>query len=267
MDKEEIELLRPPLIEVARYTAPLREGGSLPVLAEGADGYPYVVKLRGGGHGAKSLISEFVGGMIATAAGMRVPQLVFMNLDEAFGITEPDEEVQELLAASRGLNMGMSFLSGALTWDVTVNTPSHEEASRIVWLDAFLTNVDRTATNTNMLLWRGALWLIDHGSSLYFHHNWEGWENAALSPFPYIKNHALLPHASRLLEADDLMRRTITPRLIKEIVEMIPEDWLRQSEPGIEPDEQRRVYTTFLTTRLENSKIFTDHAIQARKQL
>lgn len=263
----DIELLRPRHSAVARYIAPLREGGSLPALAEGDDGYKYVVKLRGAGHGAKALISEFIGGMLASATDLRVPQLLFIDLDEDFGRTEGDEEIQDLLQASRGLNLGMHFLSGALTWDVAVNTPSQVEASQIVWLDALLTNVDRTARNTNMLLWHGALWLIDHGASLYFHHNWTGWEQAALSPFPYIKDHALLPQAARILEADAVMRRHITPELIAAVVDMIPDEWLAQAEPDIAPDEQRRVYRTFLTTRLENSKIFVDHAIQARKQL
>lgn len=267
MQNPEFELLKPRRSAVARYIAPLREGGSLPALAEGADGYKYVVKLRGAGHGAKALISEFVGGLLASATSLRVPQLVLLDLDEDFGRTEPDEEVQELLQASRGLNLGMHFLSGALTWDVAVNTTDAVEASAIVWLDAFLTNVDRTSRNTNMLLWNGALWLIDHGASLYFHHSWTGWEKAALSPFPYIKDHALLPGASRLLEADAIMRRAITPELIAYVVDLIPEEWLVQAEPEISPAEQRRVYRTFLTERLSNSQIFVEHAIEARKQL
>lgn len=263
----DLELLKLRRSSVARYIAPLREGGSLPALAEGDDGYKYVVKLRGAGHGAKALISEFIGGLIASATDLRVPQLMLLDLDEDFGRTEGDEEIQDLLQASRGLNLGMHFLSGALTWDVSVNDTTPEEASQIVWLDAFLTNVDRTARNTNMLLWNGALWLIDHGASLYFHHNWTGWEQAALSPFPYVKDHALLRRASRMLEADAVMRSLITPKLIAGIVGMIPDEWLAQAEPGIAPEEQRRVYRTFLTTRLENSRIFVDHAIAARKQL
>lgn len=263
----DIDLLKPGRSSVARYISPLREGGSLPALAEGADGYKYVVKLRGAGHGAKSLISEFIGGMIAAATQLRVPQLMLLDLDDDFGRTEGDEEIQDLLQASRGLNLGMNFLSGALTWDVSVNTTSAEEASQIVWLDAFITNVDRTARNTNMLLWRNALWLIDHGASLYFHHNWTGWEQAALSPFAYIKDHALLGRASRMLEADAVMHSLISPQLIDGIVSLIPDEWLIQAEPGITPDEQRHVYRTFLTTRLDNSKIFVDHAIAARKRL
>lgn len=180
--------------DAVRYVLPLREGGSLPALVDADDGFKYVLKFRGGGHGAKALIAEFIGGEIARAAGMRVPELVFVNLDEDFGRTEGDEEIQDLLQASRGLNLGLHFLSGALTWDVVVNTADPMEASRIVWLDAFITNVDRTWRNTNMLLWHGReLWLIDHGASLYFHHNWTGWEKAALSPFPYINISRTMP--------------------------------------------------------------------------
>lgn len=263
----ELDLLKPAHSGVARYVAPLREGGSLPALAEGDDGYMYVVKMRGAGHGAKALISEFIGTMIAQATHLRVPQLALLDLDEDFGRTEPDEEIQELLQASRGLNLGLHFLEGALTWDVAVNRTTPEEASAIVWLDAFLTNVDRTFRNTNMLLWRGSLWLIDHGASLYFHHNWQGWEKAALSPFPYIKDHALLPLASRIREANAIMHAAITPELIAGIVNLIPEEWLLQAEPDIPVDQQRYVYRTFLTQRLANSKIFVDHAIKARKQL
>lgn len=252
---------------IVRYIEPLREGGSLPALAEADDGFRYVVKFRGGGHGSKAVISELIGGEIARAAGLRVPELVFLNLDESFGRTEPDEEIQDLLRASTGLNLGLHYLSGSMTWDVAVNRTDPVTASRIVWLDAFLTNVDRTARNTNMLLWDGALWLIDHGSSLYFHHNWTGWEKAALSPFPYVKDHALLPQASRLYEAGDYMRRAITPEVIDRVVALIPEEWLTEEGSGITPQERREVYREFMKTRLANSKIFTDHAIAARKQL
>lgn len=246
---------------VDRYITPLREGGSLPALAEADDGFKYVVKFRGAGHGTRALIAELIGGEIARAAGMRVPELVFLTLDEDFGRTEGDEEIQDLLRASHGLNLGLHFLSGALTWDVTVNTTNPDTASRIVWLDAFLTNVDRTVRNTNMLLWNRELWLIDHGASLYFHHAWQGWERTALTPFPYIKDHALLPLASRLPEADAYMRERITPGLIDSVVALVPDDWFIQADPSVSPADQRDVYSRFLKTRLENSKIFVDHAL------
>lgn len=254
--------------DAVRYVLPLREGGSLPALVDAADGFKYVLKFRGGGHGAKALIAEFIGGEVARAAGLRVPELVFVNLDEDFGRTEGDEEIQDLLQASRGLNLGLHFLSGALTWDVVVNTADPMEASRIVWLDAFITNVDRTWRNTNMLLWHGReLWLIDHGASLYFHHNWTGWEKAALSPFTYIKDHALLRDASMLDEADAEMRTRITPEVIDAVVAAIPDTWLQQASEEISPDEQRRVYAEFLKTRLSNSHIFVNHAREARNAL
>ena len=252
---------------LCRYIEPLREGGSLPALAEADDGFKYAVKFRGGGHGSKALIAEYLGGEIARRAGLRVPELVFLDLDEDFGRTEPDEEIQDLLQASTGLNLGLHFLSGALAWDVTVNKPDELEASKIVWLDAFIINVDRTVRNTNMLRWHGELWLIDHGASLYFHHSWKGWEEAALSPFAYIKEHALLPYATRLEEVDSKMHELITPEFIAELTDSIPDEWLTQSMPEISPDEQRRVYREFLSRRLANSKIFTDHAITARKTL
>ncbi|MCM1519089.1 MAG: hypothetical protein NC117_10655 [Pseudoflavonifractor sp.] len=252
---------------VSRYILPLREGGSLPALAEADDGFKYVVKFRGAGHGAKALIAEFIGGELARAAGLRVPEQVFLDIDEDFGRTEGDEEIQDLLQASRGLNLGLHYLLGAMTWDVAVNKTDAVTASRIVWLDALLTNIDRTARNTNMLLWQRELWLIDHGASLYFHHSWNGWEKAALSPFPYVKDHALIPSASRMLEADDYMHSRITHDVVDSIVAAIPDEWLAQAAPDIAPDEQRRVYATFLKTRLDNSRIFVDHAIAVRKTL
>ncbi|MDE6859647.1 MAG: aminotransferase class I and II [Duncaniella sp.] len=247
--------------EVTRYITPLREGGSLPALAEAEDGFKYVVKFRGAGHGTKALIAELIGGELARAAGLRVPELVFLDLDEDFGRTEGDEEIQDLLKASQGLNLGLHYLSGAMTWDVTVNHATPLEASMTVWLDAFLTNVDRTVRNTNMLLWQHELWLIDHGASLYFHHSWDGWEKTALSPFPYIKEHALLRDASMLRDADAIMRSRITPEIIQAVVDTIPDEWLDR------PEEQRYVYRQFLTKRLTNSNIFTDHAITIRETL
>lgn len=247
--------------EVTRYITPLREGGSLPALAEADDGFKYVVKFRGAGHGTKALIAELVGGELARAAGLKVPELVFLDLGEDFGRTEGDEEIQDLLKASRGMNLGLHYLSGAMTWDVSVNHASPLEASMIVWLDAFLTNVDRTIRNTNMLLWQRELWLIDHGASLYFHHSWDGWEKTALTPFPYIKDHALLRDASMMREADALMREHITPEVIDAVIDTIPDEWLE------EPEAQKEVYRKFLKTRLENSNLFTDHAITVRQTL
>ena len=246
---------------------PLREGGSLPGLVEATDGFKYVAKFRGAGHGTKALIAEFIGSEIARAAGFRVPELIFLNLPEDFGRTEPDEEVQDLLKGSAGLNLGVHFLSGALTWDVMANRMDELTASRLVWLDAFLTNIDRTARNTNMLLWNRELWLIDQGASLYFHHSWSDWEKAALSPFPYVKDHALIRHATRMEEADAEMRTRVTPEVIDAIVDALPDDWLAASGTPASEAEQRDVYRNFLKTRLSNSQIFVDNAVRTRKSL
>lgn len=253
--------------QVTRYVTPLREGGSLPALAEADDGFKYVVKFRGAGHGKKALIAELIGGEVARALGFRVPELVFMDLDADFGRTEGDEEVQDLLRASEGLNLGLHFLSGAVTLDPYVNPVDEATASKIVWLDAFLTNVDRTVRNTNMLLWRNELWLIDHGASLMFHHSWGDPLKAALSPFPYIKDHALLHKATDIEAADKSLRQKITPRTLAKIVDLIPDEWLDWEGSEQTPDDIRRVYRLFLTERLKNSANFVKQIADARKAL
>src|SRR5476651_2229064 len=190
-------------VNVTRYVTPLREGGSLPAIAGADDDFLYVVKFRGAGQGVKALIAELIGGEIARALGFKIPEIVFANLDTAFGRTEPDEEIQDLLKASVGLNLGLHYLSGAITFDPAVTLVDPKLASQIVWLDCLLTNVDRTARNTNMLTWNKELWLIDHGASLYFHYAPENWEKKAETPFTQVKNHVLLPYASRLEETDE----------------------------------------------------------------
>ena len=254
-------------VNLTRYITPLREGGSLPALAEADDEFKYVVKFRGAGHGTKALISELIGGEVAHILGFKVPELVFLNLDEAFGRTEGDEEIQDLLQGSRGLNLGLHFLSGALTFDPVATKVNPELASRIVWLDAYLTNIDRTFRNTNMLMWLKELWLIDHGASLYFHHSWENWEKHAVSPFPYVKNHVLLPEASRLEEADVALRSMLTEEKIQQIVALIPDDWLHWEDTHETPEEIRDIYTRFLTERLAHSETFVKEAQNARKTL
>src|SRR5882672_3264170 len=189
-------------VNVTRYVTPLREGGSLPAIAEADDGFLYVLKFRGAGQGPKALIAELIGGEIARALGMRVPEIVFAYLDSAFGRTEPDEEIQDLLKASVGLNLALHYLSGAITFDPTVTTLPSRLASQIVWLDCLLTNVDRTPRNTNMLVWNKELWLIDHGAALYFHHLWHNWLEAAKKPFIQVKDHVLLSKATLLDEVD-----------------------------------------------------------------
>ncbi|WP_029902119.1 HipA family kinase [Prevotella sp. 10(H)] len=254
-------------VNVTRYITPLREGGSLPALAEADDGFKYVVKFRGAGHGTKMLVSELVGGLVAQTLGFRVPEMVFINLDEAFGLSQGDEEVQDLLRASHGLNMGLHFLSGALTFDPVVTQIDSLTASQIVWMDALLTNVDRTARNTNMLMWHKELWLIDHGASLYFHHSWAGWEKYAVSPFVQIKDHVLLSWADKLDEADAAFKKILTPEKITYIVNTLPDDWLNWGGSEESPDSIRQVYIDFLNERIKNSAIFINEAQNARKTL
>lgn len=251
--------------QLVRYITPLREGGSLPALAEAADELKYVVKFRGAGHGAKALIAEFIGCEVARALGFRVPEVVFLDISEDFGRSEGDEEIQDLLKNSQGLNLGLHYLSGAMTMDPYVNDVDALTASKLVWLDAFLTNVDRTVRNTNMLIWNRDLWLIDHGASFIFHHAWGDPEKAALSPFPYIKDHALLHRATLLPQADKELRQRITPRTLCRIVDAVPDEWLHWEDSDLTPAMIRDAYKKFLTTRLANSSIFVNAAVEAQK--
>lgn len=254
-------------VNVTRYITPLREGGSLPALAEADDDFKYVLKFRGAGHGVKALIAELIGGEIARALGMKMPELVFANLDEAFGRTEADEEIQDLLQGSQGMNLALHFLSGAINFDPVVTVVDPVLASQIVWLDAYITNVDRTFRNTNMLIWHKELWLIDHGASLYFHHSWTNWEKHAQSPFALIKDHVLLPQASVLAETDTVFKQLLTPEALEGIVNLIPEDWLQWEEVEDTAAELRNVYLQFLLTRLNHSEIFIKEAQNAREKL
>ncbi len=252
-------------VTVCRYIAPLREGGSLPALAEADDDFKYVLKFRGAGHGVKALIAEFLGGEIARLLGLRVPELVFANLDEAFWRTEGDEEIQDLLQGSKGLNLALHFLSGAINYDPAVNTIDESTASRIVWLDAFITNVDRTYRNTNMLMWHKELWLIDHGASFYFHHSWTDLEKQAKTPFSLIKDHVLLPQATQLDTIDAEFTKLLSEENLKDIVAGLPDEWLQWQETEETPEEIRAAYLQFLKIRLEHSHIFKKEAQNARQ--
>ncbi len=254
-------------VNVTRYITPLREGGSLPALAEADDDFKYVLKFKGSGHGPKALIAELVGGEIARSIGLKIPELVFANLDEAFGQTEPDEEIQDLLQGSKGLNLALHFLSGAITFDPVVTTVDAALASKIVWLDAFITNVDRTFKNTNMLMWHRELWLIDHGACLYFHHSWPDWATYAKSPFALIKDHVLLPKAALLAETNSELKVLLTQEKIREIVALIPDEWLYWDGTDEPPATLREVYCQFLITRLTYADIFTKEAQNGREAL
>lgn len=253
-------------VNVTRYVTPLREGGSLPAIAEADDGFMYVIKFRGAGQGAKALIAELIAGEIARALGFRVPEIVFANLDPAFGRTEPDEEIQDLLKASTGLNLALHYLSRAMTFDPTVTVIDAALASKIVWFDSLVTNVDRTVRNTNMLIWNKELWLIDHGAALYFHHSWKNFDEEARRPFTRVKDHVLLPLASELDRADTAFRAILTPERIRAIVALVPDEWLGDDEPGT-AEEKRNIYSQFLITRVSVAEIFVNEARYAREAL
>jgi hypothetical protein len=252
-------------VTITRYVTPLREGGSLPAIVEADDGFLYVLKFRGAGQGVKALIAELLGGEIARTLGLRVPEIVFADVDPAFGRTEPDEEIQDLLKASEGLNLGLHYLSGAISFDPAVTTPDAKLASQIVWLDCLITNVDRTARNTNMLMWQKELWLIDHGASFYFHHSWDNWEEHSRRPFVQVKDHVLLGWATELESVDKDFRKLLTAEKIKEIVSLIPDEWLETVSSSAV--ESRRVYEQFLVNRVAASQTFVNEAQHAREAL
>jgi hypothetical protein len=254
-------------VNVTRYITPLREGGSLPALAEADDDFKYVLKFKGAGHGVKALIAELIGGEVARVLKFKMPELVFANLDEAFGRTEADEEIQDLLQGSQGLNLALHYLSGAINYDPVVTVVDAKLASQIVWLDAFITNVDRTFRNTNMLVWHKELWLIDHGACLYFHHSWTNWEKHAQSPFALIKDHVLLPKASALKEVDSEFKAILSITVLQSIVNLIPQEWLVWEDSDDTPEMIREVYLQFLLMRLNHSEIFINEAQNARKTL
>ena len=252
-------------VNVTRYITPLREGGSLPAITEADDGFMYVLKFRGAGQGSRALIADLIGGEMARLLGFRVPELVFAQLDEAFGRTEPDEEIQDLLKASVGLNLALHYLSGAITFDPNVTKLPSRTASEIVWMDAFLMNVDRTPRNTNMLVWNRELWLIDHGASLYFHHTWTNWEEQSTKPFVQVKDHVLLPYASDIEAVDEDFKKLLTPENIRAITELIPDEWLTHHESSVAA--QKNLYARFLENRLLHSRNFVNEALHARKAL
>ena len=237
-------------VDVVKYITPLREGGSLPAIVEASDGFLYVLKFRGAGQGKKALISEFIGGELARAIGLKVPELVFMNLDDSFSKTEPDEEIQDLLKFSVGLNLGLHYLSSSITFDPLVSVADAMTSSKIVLLDSIISNIDRTVKNTNLLNWNKELWVIDNGASFYFHHNWSTWKNHLTRTFPLIKDHVLLERASLLDEASKIIISALNKDTIEDIVSKIPEDWLVNESDTLSPDEMRNAYIEYLNSRL-----------------
>jgi hypothetical protein len=245
-------------VEARRYVTPLREGGSLPAIIEADDSGLYVIKFRGSGQGPRALIAELLAGEIGRALGLDVPELVFMTLDPLLARTEPDSEIQHLIKASAGLNIAMDYLPGSVTFEPLVCPPDEDLASRIVWFDAFTSNVDRTAKNVNMLVWHGRLRLIDHGAALYVHHDWGTALARSRDPFTRIRDHVLLPQASRIAEVDAQLAARLTPELLHGLVAQIPAEWL--TDAGGEA--RRADYLSYLTQRLAAPR---DFALEAQR--
>lgn len=251
-------------VDVVRYIQPLREGGSLPAIVMADDGFEYVLKFRGAGQGKKALIAEFIGGELARAIGLKVPELVFMHLNDSFHKSEGDEEIQDLLKFSVGLNLGLHFLSGAITYDPLVSVADAHSASKIVLLDSIINNIDRTAKNTNLLNWHKELWLIDHGASFYFHHNWATWRSYLTKSFSQVKDHVLLDRATQLSQAAEEIKSTLKSELIQNIIDQIPLDWLEDDSNEMTPSEMRNAYLEFLNTRIKHIEILAKEAEDAR---
>lgn len=251
-------------VNAARYVTPLREGGSLPAIVEADDDGLYVLKFRGAGQGTKALVAELIAGELARAAGFLVPELVFVALDPEIAKTEPDPEIQDLIRASGGINLGLDYLPGSVMFDPVADKPDADLASRIVWFDAYVTNVDRTPRNANMLMWHRKLWLIDHGAALYFHHTWTDMDRRSKDPFALIKDHILLPFAGAIEAADDAMLAVISEETIKRVVNLVPDEWLNKDVRFATIAEHRQAYVEYLTRRLEQPRNFVEEAIRAR---
>lgn len=260
-------------VTATRYITPLREGGSLPAIVEADDDGLYVLKFVGAGQRARALIAELVAGEIARALGLLVPEIVFARVDAELARTEPDPEIQDLIRTSAnlldgsvGLNLALDYLPGSVTFDALAFQPDAELASRIVWFDAFVTNLDRTPRNTNMLVWHGRLWLIDHGAALYFHHSSRDFMARSTGAFALIKDHVLLPLASRLEAADAQMSAALTPELLTGIVALIPDAWLEDEPLFVDRAAHRAAYLAYLQQRLAAPRAFTEEAIRAHAQ-
>ncbi len=252
-------------VTATRYVTPLREGGSVPALVEADDDGLYVVKLLGAGHGRKALVAELLAGEIARHLGLPVPDLVLVELDGALAKAEPDQEIQDLLARSAGTNFGLDFLPGALAFAPTLGpVPDADLAAAVVWLDAYTTNVDRTARNPNLIVWHRRPYLIDHGSALYVHHTWADPDTHARRPFTQVRDHVLLPFAGSIPDADARLAPQLDRTVLDGFAAAIPDDWL-QAEAGLpDPAAHRRAYVDYLVTRLESPRAFVEEAERAR---
>jgi hypothetical protein len=251
-----------PYLSATRYVLPLREGGSLPAIVHTQDGGEYVLKFRGAGQGPKSLVAELIAAGLATALGLPVPAYAIVEVEAGFGEAEPNPEIQDLLRGSVGLNFGIAYLAGALGYDPVADRDlvDNDMAADIVWFDALISNVDRTAGNPNLLLWRDRLWLIDHGASLYLHHGGGDWTRRARERFGLISKHILLGQANDLTAADDRLRPLLGEEAIERVVGAIPDEWLEA-----EPEKERRDYVQYLLDRLESPREWVEEAERARR--
>jgi hypothetical protein len=255
-------------VSATRYVTPLREGGSLPAIVEADDLGMYVVKFRGAGQGPLALVAELVAGEIGRALGLAVPELVLIDVDPALGRNEPDQEVRELLLASPGTNLALDYLPGSIMFDAAAKTTIDPAiASTAVWFDAFVTNVDRTARNPNLLWWHKALYFIDHGASLYFHHDWRNLESKALSPFPAIRDHVLLPKADLVESLDPALRMRLGGTVLRDILVQVPDAWLLPETGAQTAGDKRRGYVEYLERRRDGADHFVREVVRARALL
>jgi HipA-like kinase len=256
--------MKPRTVLATRYVTPLREGGSLPAVIEADDEGLYVLKFRGAGQGPRALVAEWIVGGLARVLDLPIPEIVFVELDPDLARTEPDPEIQDLIRASAGLNLALDYLPGAITFDPVVEHPDATLASQIVWLDAYVSNVDRSARNPNLMMWHNRLHLIDHGAALYFHHGWNGIDVDPRKPFPMIREHVLLPWAERIAEVDAALSARLTPEIITTIVGAVPDTWLQTPDAFADPATQRAAYGDYLLQRLAQPRRFAQEAIDAR---
>jgi hypothetical protein len=255
-----------PRLQGTRYVVPLREGGSLPAVVETDRGGPYVVKFRGAGQGPRALVAEAIVAGLARALGLPVPRPAVVALDAAFGRSEPDPEIQDVLRGSVGPNFGLAYLPGALAFDPAADAAAigPEFAADVVWLDAYLTNVDRSPRNANLLLWQGQVWLIDHGAALFFHHRWPGWRQRIQAPFPQVREHVLLAQAGDLRAAHARLVPRLDETTIRELVADVPDEWLGDEPEFPDLAAHRDAYVTYLTERLRPPAAWLDEAVEAR---
>jgi len=252
---------RPRTIRVTRYVTPLREGGSLPAIVEADDDGLYVLKFRGAGQGPRALVAELVAGEIARVLGLPVPEIVFADLEQELARTEPDPEIHQLIHDSAGLNLAVDYLPGSVAFDPLVHTLEPSLMARIVWFDAFISNVDRTARNTNMLMWHRRPWLIDHGASLFFHHapGWQEEETRARDPFTRISTHVLRQRTHAIAAEDSALAAALGGDVLDTILSWVPDAWLDG-----DPATAREAYARYFRDRLSLPRAFAEEAARAR---